>query len=52
MKANGGKALESRLESIERLGLSSDPQATLDRIRKEERQDAAGQTRSSMESYF
>lgn len=34
--ANGGKAVESQLESIERAGLSDDPQATLKQIQKEE----------------
>lgn len=37
MKANGGKAIESQLESITRYGKSDDPQATLDQIQEEEK---------------
>lgn len=36
MKANGGKAIESRLESIQRFGKSEDAQATLEQITREE----------------
>lgn len=36
MKANGGKPIESQLESIQRFGRSKDPQGTLDAIRKDE----------------
>ena len=36
MKANGGKAIESQLESIQRYGYSDDAQATLEQIQKEE----------------
>lgn len=36
MKANGGKPIESQLESIKRFGQSNDPQKTLDEIRDEE----------------
>lgn len=36
MKANGGKPIESHLESIARYGQSNDPQDTLDQIREEE----------------
>lgn len=35
MTANGGKPVESQRESIQRLGLSSDPDATLEQIREE-----------------
>lgn len=35
--ANGGKAIESQLESIQRAGLSSDPKATLEQIQSEEK---------------
>lgn len=34
-KANGGKALESQLESIERYGKSDNPQSTFEQIQKE-----------------
>lgn len=37
MKANGGKAIESQLESIQRFGESDDAQATLEQIQKEEK---------------
>lgn len=40
MKANGGKAIESHLESIARYGQSTNPQETLDQIRKEEAEEA------------
>ena len=40
MKANGGKAIESQLESIQRYGYSDDAQATLEQIQKEEEQSA------------
>lgn len=36
----GGKAVGSQLEAIERLGISDDPKATLDRIREEEREES------------
>ena len=36
MQANGGKAIESQLESIERFGRSDNPQETLERIQAEE----------------
>ena len=36
--ANGGKAIESQLESIQRYGYSDDAQATLEQIQKEEEQ--------------
>lgn len=36
MKANGGKPIESHLESIARYGVSSNPQETLNQIQKEE----------------
>ena len=36
MKANGGKAIESQLESIQRYGYSDDAQATLEQIHKED----------------
>ena len=37
MKANGGKAIESQLESIQRYGQSDDAQATLEQIQTEEK---------------
>ena len=40
MKANGGKPIESQLESIQRYGQSDDAQATLDQIAKEDEQTA------------
>ena len=36
MKANGGKPVESQLESIVKLGQSKDPNATLEQIREQE----------------
>ena len=36
MKANGGKAIESQLESIQKYGQSDDAQATLDQIQAEQ----------------
>lgn len=45
MKANGGKPIESQLESIQKYGQSDDAQATLDQITKEEKQTA--QTKAS-----
>lgn len=41
MKANGGKAIESQLESITRFGKTDDPQSTLDQIQKEDAKNAA-----------
>lgn len=46
MKANGGKAIESQLESITKYGQSKDPQATLDAIREEDRQSQAARAKS------
>lgn len=43
MKANGGKPVESQLESISKLGKSKDPQVTLDQIRKEQAAEALAQ---------
>ena len=40
MKANGGKAIESQLESIERYGRSDNAQATLEQIQEEEKRTA------------
>ena len=40
LKANGGKAIESQLESIERFGKSDDAQATLEQIQKENSAEA------------
>lgn len=37
MRANGGKPIESQLESIRRYGKSEDPQATLDQIQDEDK---------------
>lgn len=45
-KANGGKPIISQLESIQNAGLSSDPQQTLDQIRKEEKEESSSQTES------
>ena len=39
MAANGGKPIESHLESIKRYGQSNDPQETLDMIRKEQAEE-------------
>lgn len=36
VSANGGKAVVSQIESIKNLGISSDPQKTLEQIQKEE----------------
>ena len=41
LKANGGKAIESQLESIERYGKSKDAEATLKQIQQEEAQEKA-----------
>ena len=46
LKANGGKAIESQLESIERYGKSKDAQATLDQIQKEDAQEKTTQMNS------
>ena len=43
-EANGGKAIESQLESIQRYGESDDAQSTLEQIQKEEA--ASAQTRA------
>lgn len=43
MKANGGKPVESQLESILRLGQSNNPQETMEQIRKEQEADALAQ---------
>ena len=48
-KSNGGKALMSQEESIERLGLSSDPKVTIEKIREEETQAAANNVMSLFE---
>lgn len=39
-EANGGKAIESQLESIERFGYSDNAQETLEQIQKEDAQSA------------
>ena len=39
MKANGGKAIESQLESITKYGQSDDAQATLEQIQKEQAEE-------------
>ena len=44
MKANGGKAIESQLESIQRYGYSDDARATLKQIQDEDKENA--QTRA------
>ena len=41
MKANGGKAIESQLESIQKYGESSDASATLKQIQAEEAIESA-----------
>lgn len=46
LKANGGKAIESQLESIERYGKSKDAQETLNQIYEEEAQAKATQMNS------
>lgn len=43
MKANGGKPVESQLESISKLGKSKDPQKTMNQIRKEQAAEALAQ---------
>lgn len=43
MKANGGKPVESQLESIYKLGKSKDPQETMDQMRKEQAAEALAQ---------
>lgn len=50
MKANGGKAIESQLESITKFGQSKDPQATLEQIQLEEKksQEARANSLTSM----
>lgn len=48
MKANGGKAVVSHIESIQMAGISNDPQATLNQIRKDE----AEAVKSSIENVF
>lgn len=40
MKANGGKPIESHVESIARYGQSDNPNETLNQIRKEEKEEA------------
>ena len=45
MKANGGKAIESQLESIQKYGQSDDAQATLEQIENEDKR--AAETRAS-----
>lgn len=50
LKANGGKAIESHLESIERYGKSRDAQATLDQIHAEEAIEKSTQMNSVFES--
>lgn len=49
MKANGGKAIESQLESIERYGKSKDAGATLEQIQKESAQEKSIQMNSVFE---
>lgn len=48
MKANGGKPIVSHLESIQMSGVSNNPQATLEEIKKEE----AEQTQRSLTNIF
>lgn len=47
LKANGGKPIESQLESIQRYGRSKDPQATLEAIKKEN-EESLGNTINSL----
>jgi hypothetical protein len=49
MKANGGKAIESQLESIERFGKSKDAQATLEQIQQESAKEKSVQMNSVFE---
>lgn len=49
LKANGGKAIESQLESIERYGKSKDAQATLDQIQEELASEKSIQMKSVFE---
>ena len=46
LKANGGKAIESQLESIERYGKSKDAQETLEQIQNESAKEKATQMNS------
>lgn len=48
--ANGGKAVESQLESIERSGLSDDPQETLKQIQAEEKESAQSRVSNILET--
>lgn len=48
MKANGGKPIASQLESIQMAGVSTNPQATLEQIKKEE----AEQTQRNLTNIF
>lgn len=48
IKSNGGKPVASHLESIQMAGISNDPMATLEQIRKEEAEAA----KAGMESVF
>lgn len=50
LKANGGKAIESQLESIERYGKSKDAQSTLEQIQREYAQEKSTQMTSVFES--
>ncbi len=50
MKANGGKPLESHLESIIKFGEAKDAQKTLEEIREEERQEQASKATSFAQS--
>lgn len=41
LKANGGKPIESQLESISRYGRTTNPRQTLEQIRQEEAEEAS-----------
>lgn len=51
IKANGGKPVVSQLESIKNLGISPDPNQTMEQINKESAEAMAAQMQSVMGSY-
>lgn len=52
IKANGGKPIESHLESIAKYGQTTDPQSVLDQINKEEAEQAQISVKDIFESSF
>ena len=52
MKANGGKPIESHLESIARYGQTTNPQEVLDQIRKEEAEESQVNVKDIFETSF